>query len=170
MNKWFYWAWADCFFRLAPKRRLYLTKTKAADLEKSDPVLRSRHLFGRLRLRKSEVPELTPAPTKLGRPRLQAKRRLQSAPAPYTNSFHFELLESELLMQVFFRSHLPLKIDLRSCFVTTTRLSYFACQKDAAGAASSGQQKIRIQLHPKSGGSRRLRLRYTGKNDSFPLA
>ena len=37
-------------------------------------VLRSRHFFGRLRLRKSEVPEPTPAPTKLGRLRLQAKK------------------------------------------------------------------------------------------------
>ena len=36
------------------------------------------------------------------------KRRLQAAPAPYTNSFHFELLKSEILMQVFFGSHLPL--------------------------------------------------------------
>ena len=36
------------------------------------------------------------------------KRRIQAATAPYTNSFHFELLKSELLMQVFLRSHLPL--------------------------------------------------------------
>ena len=36
------------------------------------------------------------------------KRRLQAALAPYTKSFHFELLKSELLMQVFFGSHLPL--------------------------------------------------------------
>ena len=35
------------------------------------------------------------------------KRRLQVAPAPYTNIFHFELLKSELLKQVFFGSHLP---------------------------------------------------------------
>ena len=34
------------------------------------PVLRSRHIFGRLRLPKSEVPEPTPAPTRLGRLRL----------------------------------------------------------------------------------------------------
>ena len=34
-------------------------------------VLRSRHFFGRLRLRTSEVPELTPAPTKLGWLRLR---------------------------------------------------------------------------------------------------
>ena len=31
----------------------------------------------------------------------------KAAPAPYTNNFHFELLKSELLMQVFFGSHLP---------------------------------------------------------------
>ena len=30
------------------------------------------------------------------------KRRLQAALAPYTNIFHFELLKSELLVQVFF--------------------------------------------------------------------
>ena len=40
-------------------------------------------------------------------------------------------------MQVFFGSHLPLKIAHKSCFVTTTRLSFFACQKDAAGAAAA---------------------------------
>ena len=48
----------------------------------------------------------------------------------------------------------------KSCFVTT-RLSFFACQKDAAGAAlkkaapalGSSQQKNRLQLPPKSGGS-----------------
>ena len=55
-----------------------------------------------MKLQQSEVPEPTPAPTKLGRFRLQA------APAPYTNIFHFELLKGELLMQVFFVSHLPL--------------------------------------------------------------
>ena len=48
-------------------------------------------------MRKSEVPEPTPVPTKLGRLRLQAKKA-----APYSNIFHFELLKSELL------SHLPL--------------------------------------------------------------
>ena len=31
-----------------------------------------------------------------------------AAPAPYTNSFHFELLKSQFLMQVSFGSHLPL--------------------------------------------------------------
>ena len=44
-------------------------------------VLRSRHFFGRLRLRMAKVPELTPAPapTYLGWLRLQAKK---AAPAP----------------------------------------------------------------------------------------
>ena len=70
------------------------------------PVLRSRHFFGRFWLRKSEVLEPTPAPTKLGRLRLSAKKK--AAPAPCTNIFHFELLKSELLMKVFFGSHLPL--------------------------------------------------------------
>ena len=36
------------------------------------------------------------------------KRRLQSAPAPCTKIFYFELLINELVMQVVFRSHLPL--------------------------------------------------------------
>ena len=53
-------------------------------------------------------------------------------------------------------------------------LSFFACQKDAAGAAlkqvtpalGSGQQKNRLRLHPKSGGSRWLRLRNTAKYHS----
>ena len=50
-------------------------------------------------------------------------------------------------------------------FCNNTRLSFFACQKDAAGAAlkkaapalGSGQIKKRLRLHPKSGGSRQLR-------------
>ena len=50
-------------------------------------------------------------------------------------------------------------------FVTTTRLPFFACQKDAAGTAlkraapalGPGQQKSRLRLHPESGGSWRLR-------------
>ena len=47
-------------------------------------------------------------------------------------------------------------------FYNNTRLSFFACQKDAAGAGTalkkaapaldSGQQKNRLRLHPKSGG------------------
>ena len=55
--------------------------------------------------------------------------------------------------------------------MTTPRLSFFACQKDVAGAVffkaapspvlGSGHKKNRLQLHPKSGGSRRLRLRNT---------
>ena len=64
------------------------------------PVLRSRHFFWQLRLRKSEVPESTTALTKLGRLRLQAKKWRLSA--PYTNIFNFELLKSEELMQIFF--------------------------------------------------------------------
>ena len=54
-------------------------------------------------------------------------------------------------------------------FCNNTRLSFFHCQKDGAEAALkkaapalvSGQQ---LQLHPKSGGSRRLRLRNTELN------
>ena len=50
-------------------------------------------------------------------------------------------------------------------FCHNTRLSFFACQKDAAGAAlkkaapalGSGQHKNQLRLHPKSSGSRRLR-------------
>ena len=34
--------------------------------------------------------------------------QIGSAPAQNTNSFHFELLKSESVMQVLFRSHLPL--------------------------------------------------------------
>ena len=51
-------------------------------------------------------------------------------------------------MQVYFGSHLPLLIAHKSCFVTKTRLSFFACQKDAAGAeaaffkAASANKKI----------------------------
>ena len=67
-------------------------------------VLRSRHFFGRLRLQVAKVPEPTPAPTYLGRLRLQAKK---AAPAPYTKIFHFELLKSELLIQVYFGPYLP---------------------------------------------------------------
>ena len=40
-------------------------------------------------------------------------------------------------MQVVFGSHLPLYIAFKSCFVTTTRHSFFACQKDAAGAGTA---------------------------------
>ena len=76
--------------------------------------------------------EPTPAPTKLGCLRLWGKKRpLQAAaaPAPYANIFHFELLKSELLMQVFFGSHLPSQIALKLCFVTTARLSFFVAKK-----------------------------------------
>ena len=48
--------------------------------------------------------EPTSAPTYLGRLRLQAKK---AAPAPYTNIFHFELLKSKLLIQVYFGPYLP---------------------------------------------------------------
>ena len=56
-------------------------------------------------------------------------------------------------------------------FDTRTRLFFFACLRDAAGAGAtlknaapapgSDQEKNRLQLqsHPKSAGSRRLRLR-----------
>ena len=55
-----------------------------------------------------------------------------------------------------------------TCFVTTAKFSFFASQKDAAGAAlkkvasalGSGQEKNRLwlRLHPKSGGSGSLTL------------
>ena len=56
------------------------------------------------------------------------KRRFQTAPAPCTKISHFELIRSELVMQVVFGPHLPLYIAFKSCFVTTTRFSFFACQ------------------------------------------
>ena len=59
-------------------------------------------------------------------------------------------------------------------FDARTRLLFFACLKDAAGVAlknaaaapGSDLQKIQLRLRsrPKSGGSRRLRLRNTAKN------
>ena len=51
------------------------------------PLLRSHHFFERLRLRKSEVPEPTPASTKLGPLRLW----LQAATAPFTKICSLEL-------------------------------------------------------------------------------
>ena len=55
-------------------------------------VLLSRHFFGRLR--KSEVPEPTPAPTRLGRLGLQAKKAApDGSGVPYTKICHFELLK-----------------------------------------------------------------------------
>ena len=53
----------------------------------------------------SGVSESTPAPVKLSRLRLQAKK---AAPSSSGNIFLFELLKSGLLMQVFFQSHLLL--------------------------------------------------------------
>ena len=54
-------------------------------------------------------------------------------------------------------------------FCNTTRLTFFPCQKDAAGAAlikaapalSYGQIKNRLRLHPKSGGSGSATLDWT---------
>ena len=54
-------------------------------------------------------------------------------------------------------------------FCHNNKAFLFACQKDAAGAAlkkaapalGSGQQKNRLPLHHKSGGSRWLRLHNT---------
>ena len=49
-----------------------------------------------------------------------------------------------------------------SCFVTTAKLSFFACQKDASGAGAalknaapalgSGQQKNQLRLQPRNTG------------------
>ena len=49
-----------------------------------------------------------PAPEVRGPGADSGSDQIGSAPAPYTNIYHFELLKSELLMQVFFGSHLPL--------------------------------------------------------------
>ena len=59
--------------------------------------------FGRFRLRKSEVPEPTPAATKLGRLKLQPKK---AAPAPHTKICHFELLEQLIFNVSLFGSYL----------------------------------------------------------------
>ena len=68
-------------------------------------MLWSRLFFGRLR--QPEVPpEPTPAPTQLGRLRLQSKKgRLQAAPTPDTKMCHFELtkrLNSNILFWIIF--------------------------------------------------------------------
>ena len=57
------------------------------------PVLRSRLFYGwhRLRLQKSEVPEQTQAPTKLGRLRAKKRAAPTPSPAPDTKNCHFEL-------------------------------------------------------------------------------
>ena len=57
------------------------------------------------------------------------KRRLQATSAPCTNNFHLELIKSESVMQVFFGSHLPLLIAFKSCFVTSTWLSFLLAKK-----------------------------------------
>ena len=66
-------------------------------------VLRSRHFFGRLRLRKSvRGPGADSGFDQLGSAQAPGKkRRLQAAPAPFTKIFYFKLLKSLSLMQVF---------------------------------------------------------------------
>ena len=54
-------------------------------------------------------------------------------------------------------------------FDTRTRLLFFACLKDAAPAPGSDQQKNRLRCRPKSGSSRRLRLRNTGAGWVLPV-
>ena len=55
---------------------------------KFSSVLRSRHFFGRLRLRMAKVPEPTPAPTYLGRLRLQAKKLAPGGSGSNFGSLH----------------------------------------------------------------------------------
>ena len=122
--------------------------------------MRSRHFFGRLQLRlwNSKVP--TPALNKLG--------RLQAASAPYTNIFNFVLLRSEILMQV---SLFWITFTVINCFhVLSQQQGFPFCLPKKGGY---GQQKNRRRLHPKSGGSRRLRLRNTASekvNSLFEVA
>ena len=96
------WSGEDYVF---PGAGFNLTDFATRHTTVTKPVLRSRHFFGRLSLRKSKVQ----APTKLGRLRLQAKK---AAPAPYT-LITFTVINCS-----------------KSCyFVTTSSLSVFACQK-----------------------------------------
>ena len=57
------------------------------------PVLRSRHFFGRLSLRKSKVP----GPTKLGRLRLQAKKGC-SGSIHFDHIYRYKLLLSHVIL------------------------------------------------------------------------
>ena len=95
-------------------------------------MLRSRHFFGWLRLRMSVILELTPAPTKLGRLRLQAKKWLLRL-----HTLKFVILscyKSTLLMQVFYWI---IFTSYKFISLTRTRLSFFACQTDATGGGAS---------------------------------
>ena len=126
-------------------------------------MLRRRHFFGRLRLRKSEVPEPTPAPTELGRLRLQAIKggsRPQADLAPYTNSCPFELLKSELLIEVFLDHIYRYKLLFgQVCHNNKAFLFCLPkrCSRSRLKIGGSGsrlrQQKSRLRLHPNSGGS-----------------
>ena len=60
------------FIRYQPVSHITQLSNTVTSTNVGKAVFRSRHLFGRLRL--SEVPEPTPAPTKLGWLRLQAKK------------------------------------------------------------------------------------------------
>ena len=89
------------------------------------------------------------------------KRRLQAAPAPYTKIFHYELLKSELLKQVYFGPYSPLVTAFKVMFDTRTRLFFFAVLRirndfvpdpDPAlnfpSSGSGSRQKFRIRIQP----------------------
>ena len=110
------------------------------------PVLRSRHCFWRLRLRKSKVPELTPALTKLGR------LRLLKAPFPETKIRHFELWKGYIVIFYWILFVLinwtepMLDTSLWNFFCFPKRCSRSRLKKAAALTVSSDRQKNRPRL------------------------
>ena len=122
-------------------------------------VFRSRHFFGRLRLRKSEVLEPTPAPTKLGR--LQAKKGSSRRLRLHTLTlFIFSSLKvtGNYFLDLFYLYKL-LMFDSRK------RLSLFACLKDAAGLRLSAPTNKTIS----SGSGAALKVAAPGGSGSTTL-
>ena len=106
-------------------------------------VLRSLHFFGRLR--KSEVPEPTPAT--LGRLRLQAKIS--------GSSYNFSFLALKKLVTIktsIFGSYWHKN---KAFLFSLPKICSWSCLKKTA--LGSDQQKSRLWSRSKSGGSRRLR-------------
>ena len=113
---------------------------------------------------------LSPGADQIGSaPARGKKRRLQAAPAPNTNIFHFEFLKSVLIMQVFFGSYLPLQTAFKSCFVTTQGFPFCLPKRCSRSRIKKGGSGSRLRPNKKFGSGSTLKVEAQGGSGSLTL-
>ena len=129
-------------------------------------MLQSRHFFGLIRLRTSEVPEPSPAPGKMSG---TVSREKMTAPAPDSKIFHFR---SEKF-NYYYKSFLDhIEIEITPCLhIPRARLVFFVFPKRSSLSWCRQKKQLRLSAptYNKIGSGSGIKLAAPGRSGSATL-